>query len=254
MKVKTLSALAGLGSAMILSTGARADLVANTGVNTSLSVEAVTSGGGAPPAGLPRTIYHVYANFTAGTDRVETWGIGGVNFGPGGVENLNALGVGPGLGFTNIGGAVNNAPFEPGTTRDWDSYATLGLRYANQGPVVGGSPTDAAGYSPGFPNFATGTSVPVPASGMAVFITPDDAQGAANWIDSGSDTSTRVLLMQLVVNTGDHVQGTIGLVWSGGALAGSQVASGLSFTTVPAPGALALLGLAGLVGSRRRRA
>jgi MYXO-CTERM domain-containing protein len=216
MKVKTLSALAGLGSAMILSTGARADLVANTGVNTSLSVEAVTSGGGAPPAGLPRTIYHVYANFTAGTDRVETWGIGGVNFGPGG--------------------------------------ATLGLRYANQGPVVGGSPTDAAGYSPGFPNFATGTSVPVPASGMAVFITPDDAQGAANWIDSGSDTSTRVLLMQLVVNTGDHVQGTIGLVWSGGALAGSQVASGLSFTTVPAPGALALLGLAGLVGSRRRRA
>jgi hypothetical protein len=35
MKVKTLSALAGLGSAMILSTGARADLVANTGVNTA---------------------------------------------------------------------------------------------------------------------------------------------------------------------------------------------------------------------------
>jgi MYXO-CTERM domain-containing protein len=251
MKVKTLSALAGLGATMILSTAAQADLVANTGVNTSLSVVEVASGGGTPPVGGPRTIYHVYANFTAGADRVLTWGIGGVNFGPGGINNLNAAGSGPGLGFTNVGAAGAGTPSSPGSTRDWDTYATLGVRYLSQLPAG----ADAPAYSPGFPAFITGTSLVVPASGMATFITPDpvNTHGQADFINSGSDDATRVLLMQLVVNTGDHVEGTIGLVWDTTG-AGGVVASGLSFTTVPAPGALALLGLAGLVGSRRRRA
>jgi hypothetical protein len=225
------------------------------GAFIGLRVEQVLSGGGVPPIINPLDIYHVFAEFTDGADRVLAWGIGGDSFGAGGIENLNPDGSGPGLGFINLGGAVNHAPFEPGTTRDWDSYATLGLRYANQGPVVGGSPTDAAGYSPGFPNFATGTSVPVPASGMAVFITPDDPQGAANWINSGADTATRVLLMQLVVRNHDHVSGTIGLVWNGADAPDGAIVTGATFTAIPAPGAVALLGLAHLqmLSSRRRR-
>jgi hypothetical protein len=230
MKMKTLSSVAGFATAVILSRAAQADLV----FGSPLSLIAVDSGGGPPPRGCRYTIYHVYANFTNPADRVETWGIGGVNFGPGGIENVNALGTGPGSGFTNIGGAIHSAPYEPGTNRDWDTYATLGLRYGNQGPLVGGSPTDGAGYSPGFPNFINGTSVFAPPSGMAVFITRSNPQGAANWINSGPDTSTRVLLMQLVVNQGEHVQGTIGLVWTGPG-GSSQVASGLTFTQFADP-------------------
>ena len=244
MKVKTVSALAGLGGALIMSTVASANV-------TGLSVFSETSGGGPAPAGLPRTIWRVYANLTNATDRVNAWGAGS-DFGPGSIVNVNAVDSGPGLGFTNIGGGGGQlAPYSPGTTRDWDSYMTVGVRYGNQSP--GG--VDPTATITGTPIFAVGTSwIPDQTNGGGVFITPDDAQGGASYINSGNDTDHRVLLMQLVVNAGDNVKGTIGVAWQAAGQAG-QTQTGLTFTSaIPGPGSLALLGLAGLVGARRRRA
>jgi MYXO-CTERM domain-containing protein len=244
MKRRTLLALAG-GASMLMTSNL------TEGALIGLHVEQVQSGGGSPPHINPLAIYHVFAEFTDGADRVLAWGIGGNSFGAGGIENLNPTGTGPGFGFHNVGAATAGTPSSAGSTRDWDTYATLGVRYLSQLPAG----ADAPAYSPGFPAFIIGTSLAVPDSGMAAFITPDpiNTHGRADFINEGADDANRVLLMQLVVRDNDHVSGTIGLVWDTTG-AGGVVASGLSFTTVPAPGALALLGLAGLVGSRRRRA
>jgi hypothetical protein len=65
-----------------------------------------------------------------------------------------------------------------------------------------------------------------------------------------------VLAMQLTVNTGNHVRGTVAIQ----GVNNNPLAGGMTFVTlanqtfnsfVPAPGALAIFALAGLVGARR---
>jgi len=246
MKKRTLLALAG-GASMLTTSNPAA------GAFIGLRVEQVQSGGGGPPIINPLDIYHVFAEFTDTADRVLAWGIGGESFGAGGIENLNPDGTGPGFGFRNVGAATAGTPSSPGSARDWDTYATLGVRYLSQLPAGADEPA----YSPGFPAFIIGTSLAVPDSGMAVFITPDpvNTHGRADFINEGADTANRVLLMQLVVRDHDHVSGTIGLVWDGADAPDGAIVSGATFTTIPAPGAVALLGLAHfqILCSRRRR-
>jgi hypothetical protein len=239
--------LAGLGGALIMSTAANA---AFTGLSVFLEGP---GGAGAPPTGGPRVIYRVYANFDNATDRVNAWGAGST-FGPGSILNVDSVDSGPGTGFTNIGGAGGQiAPYSGGTTRDWDTYMTVGLLYGAEGPAG----ADATSQIPATPVFITNGATswaPDPVNGGGVFVTPDDPQGGASYRVSGNDTDHRVLLMQLVVNAGQNVKGTIGVAWQAAGQAGVTVA-GQTFTSViPAPGALALLGLAGMVGARRRRA
>jgi hypothetical protein len=169
MKVKTMSALAGLGGALIMSTAANATL---TGLSVFLELP---GGAGAPPTGGARSIYRVYANFSATTDRVNAWGAGS-DFGAGSVVNLNALGTGPGTNFTNVGGAGGQlAPYSGGTTRDWDSYMTIGVLYGAEAP--GGA--DGTAQIPNTPVFATGTAwTPDPVNGGGVFVTPDMPRAA----------------------------------------------------------------------------
>jgi hypothetical protein len=180
---------------------------------------------------------------------VNIWGAGS-DFGPGGIKNVVADGVTPGTGFTNIGGGGGQlAPYSPGTARDWDSYMTIGVRYGNQAP--GG--LDATNQIPNTPIFATGTQwIPNQQNGGGVFITPDDPQGTASYINSGNDTDHRVLLMQLVVNAGECIKGTISIGWQTTGQAG-VVTTGLTWTCLPAAGGLPLLACAGLFGSTRRR-
>jgi MYXO-CTERM domain-containing protein len=245
MKVKNLSALAGLGGALILSCSAQAGVV-----GLYVTEVAPTPDMPAPPGGILRTIYHVYAEFDGPGYHVNAWG-GGGDLGNGIIQNLNQDGSGLGTGFVQVGGAGGNtAPSYATSARSWDTYMTIGVRFGAEGP--GG--IDATSVIPNTPAFIAGTQWTAPASGGGVFITPDDAQGNADYIDSGSDTANRVLLMQLVVNVGQHVAGTIGVNWEVSGVAGATTTPGLTFNSVPAPGALALLGLAGLVGSRRRRA
>jgi MYXO-CTERM domain-containing protein len=62
----------------------------------------------------------------------------------------------------------------------------------------------------------------------------------------------RVLIGQFTVGDDDHVFGTINM--QGKNADGSNwSAIGVNFDTLPAPGALALLGLAGIAARRRRK-
>ena len=244
MKVKTMSALAGLGGALIMSTAANATLLGLSVISEPVG------GGGTPPSGGARTIWRLYANFSATTDRVNAWGAGS-DFGPGGIFNRNADDSGPGTNFTNVGGPSGNlAPAYAGTPRDWDTYMTVGLLYASEGP----SSADGAAQIPNTPAFIVGNAwTPDPVNGGGVFVTPDMPQGGAAYRVAGADTDHRVLLAQLVVNQGQNVRGTIGVAWEPGGPGAGQTVAGLTFNSFPAPGALALLGLAGLVGAPRRR-
>jgi MYXO-CTERM domain-containing protein len=249
MKVKTLSALAGLGGALICSGAADA---AYLGVG--LQSQTVVASGAA------RTVYRLYAVFDNPNDYL-VGGAGSEQLGPISFQSLNALGTGPGSNFFNPAGGGQTAPdaeiIKKLPAAQWDTFVTVGLAIDNG--------TDGVGLSPGFPNI-TGNNWTQP--NAAWFTEGAQEQGRAGgpngvtgtFFGSGQSptgllTGTGVLLAQLTVNAGGNVAGTLAVVvdLAGGVAGGSNIPN-QTFNSVPAPGALALLGLAGLVGTRRRRA
>ena len=103
--------------------------------------------------------------------------------------------------------------------------------------------------------FAPGTEADLVASGIlngsgslvvnfAYSVTPDKEQAFP--VDG------RVLVLQVAVRSGEHASGVWNISWGNIGAGGGGLAR-LEWTTVPAPGAMALLGLAGLAGTRRRR-
>ena len=79
---------------------------------------------------------------------------------------------------------------------------------------------------------------------FAYAATPDDIQTYP--VDG------RVLVLHVAVLRGEHASGVWNIRWGNIGLDGGGIES-FEWTTVPAPGALALLGLAGLTGARSRR-
>ncbi|MCZ6444810.1 MAG: hypothetical protein O6758_01355, partial [Planctomycetota bacterium] len=67
------------------------------------------------------------------------------------------------------------------------------------------------------------------------------------------DANGRVLIGQFNVADGEHIQGFANIQWGIAGVQGGGDVTGVFFTSIPTPGALALLGLAGLAGIRRRR-
>lgn len=261
MKVKTLSALAGVGGAMILSGSANAAF-------TGLSITSSTVG--------TRTVYRIFANFSAANDAVILWGTGdpadpsviltNATNGQAVIQNVLADGTTLGGGFLNA--APNGANSLPSTSAESpsDSYWTIGTDW-QQYPITGDPWLTNLGMAalgtpavPGAANLtqigASGQIVTIPTSSSGTGSQPNPAWTAGSTQDGNPNG---VLLAQLAVAAGQHIRGTIGLLWASdanpaNAQTGDLSARNIAFNTVPAPGALALLGLAGLVGSRRRRA
>ena len=205
-------------------------------------------GSGQPPPGPPRWIYRVYAEFTEPTDMVASWGSGFTTFGFGGIWNITENNT-PGSGFTNIPNDFtgDTAPFISGTFADWDTYMTIGVLYGTQGPENSDFTVTYAN-TPLF--IANGTNAWTGPGG--VFLFGDLQQGFANYRVNGNDTDTRVLLMQLVVNEGEHVHGSIGIRWR--SLGGQFIINtDLPFNSLPAPSGSLVLMLLGLNNNRRRR-
>lgn len=241
MKKKALSVLAGLGGAMILSSGADASYqglsVQNAGIHS------VAQGGGAQ---LNRQVYRVYAMFSDPGDFLTSVA-GSPTLGNLNIQTLNAAGLAPGGNFVNPVGGSAIAPtyYAVGTQFEWDTYVTIGM-------TPGG--TDLTGLSPGFSGI--GSVAQVNSNNAGWFTAGPLAQGmAGNGLQIGAQWG--VLIAQLTVNVGNHVAGTVAV----GGVNNNPLAGGTTFQTnadqtfnsFPAPGALALLGLAGVVSSRRRR-
>jgi hypothetical protein len=247
---KALSVLAGVGGAMLISSGADASY---QGLSVELHTTAMVGQGvGAPQL---RSVYRVYALFSDPGDILASVA-GSPTLGNMTIRSLNALGAAPGGQFINPLGGGATSPYYAyvGTQIEWDTYVTIGL--SNWGDPNGPAYQleDGTGLSPGFNGLPNSGSFDGNNAGW--FTAGPEPQGmAGNGTQFGANWG--VLIMQLTVNAGNHVAGTVALSGvNNNPLAGGttfQTNADQTFNSFPAPGALALLGLAGVVGSRRRR-
>jgi len=153
-------------------------------------------------------------------------------------DESNTLSVSSDSGFEQNGfggwGTPNAALFVVFPSLEFDSFVTIGL-LDDAGDNMLSIGIDYADFEAGG-NISTDNGT--------WFATPADAQ--VNEVDG------RVLVGQFTVGDSDHVFGQMSLQGKNADLS-NWYADGVSFDTAPAPGALALLGLAGIAARRRRK-
>ncbi|MBC02054.1 MAG: hypothetical protein CMJ34_01945 [Phycisphaerae bacterium] len=164
-------------------------------------------------------------NYTAGGDAASSY-----------FQSFTGTGWQP----TNLGG-----PFDTAALRQADSFVTIGG--FDQG-VAAPEQAPGAGAGTGLdPNFG-GNSAAAPGALAGWYNgSPPSLNGQVGAVE-GSDLG--VLIGRFAtVGDSDLTGGTLEVTWNQGLGTPGQQAG---FTIVPAPGALALLGLAGIAGRRRR--
>jgi hypothetical protein len=121
----------------------------------------------------------------------------------------------------------------------WDTFVTIG-----ENPAMGAGGVPVTGAAPGFSEQAAGL--------VGDFTLDDTGYFVAAFPDfAASDEEGLVLIAQFTVAEGVHVEG---LNWRVSSVTDGVLADDFGdFNTIPAPGALALLGLAGIASRRRRR-
>jgi MYXO-CTERM domain-containing protein len=137
----------------------------------------------------------------------------------------------------NTSTSINSAFFPVFPSIEWDSYVSIGCLYSDGTPFDGNALNeigiDWSGFNAGG---ALNTD------NGSWFVTPDDAQG--------EELGGMVFVGQFTVEAGAEVLGQVNLQ---GKDADGNTWNEVGASWVPAPGALALLGLAGIAGRRRRR-
>jgi MYXO-CTERM domain-containing protein len=210
---KILGYTAGIGS-LILAGSASADF-------TGMEYETVENG----MAGL--TTYRIYAGVDVGGELDAVYG-----------DESNLLTVSSESGFYQNGFGGNTAPnaalFGFFASLEFDSFVTIGL-LTDTGDEMLNIGIEWAGFEAG------GAIV---TDNGTWFATPSDAQVF--------EVDGRVLVGQFTVNDDDHVYGSMNFQGKNADLSNWN-ADGIAFDTAPAPGALALLGLAGIAARRRRK-
>ena len=156
----------------------------------------------------------------------------------------NTLSVSSDAGFWNGPGTGASAMDNPEAfwgfypSMEFDSQVTIGMASNLSAGTMYHIGIDFAAFNAGG-NFSTNNG--------SWYSTPDQPNVHA--------VGGRVLIMQLTVADDDHAYGVVNMqgkdhVDDGG---DNWTADGVEFDTAPAPGALALLGLAGLAARRRRK-
>jgi len=211
--------IAGAASAQFIGWGANTYLVDANGAQVSDPFDGVYS------------VLDLYATFESSTIVVNVFNMSVVSsanfvqndaFGPSWSPNQFVPGIGNPLtdSFVTIGGAPGSLSAPTNTTNFDPSFATTANSVT--GGWFNGNPPNQQGATAGAGGFAFATWV-----GRFVIDAPGGGDGLATLAVSGSMTA------------------------SFGNAFDSQT---FKFAAIPAPGALALLGLAGLAGTRRRRA
>ncbi len=243
--LKSLTVLTGIGCTLALAGQAQA-------IYLGMNVEkyAVVNIGG-----INHDVWRVYVNFSNPGDQLISVG-GSPNLGPLTVESRNALDNGAGSAFYNNALGNDRPPSQADINSDptlaWDSFYTIGLTVADQGPFG-----DQMAIAPGTPSLL-GTTVTIANGGW--YATPtilvpaeiDNPQTLAGFAGDG-DLASRVIAMQLTTVSGGNVRGNVVLSYRDALNVDGTTIGGQTFNSFPAPGALALLGVAGLISSRRRR-
>lgn len=207
---------------------------------------------GGPPVGLV-DVWNIYATFDNPDDSLN--GIFVLKeFGQQMVHSSDT-----GTAFDGLGGGFwnwvlgGNTPLNAGGVYDLnpdaagaDTYLSIGLKAGDF--AFGG---DAAFFGPDHQavlvasGIMNGSGV-ISGEDFTYVATPDDEQ-------TYPDVKGRVLVLNIAVLSGENASGLWNIQWGNVPAGGGGQAIGAMWTTVPAPGALALLGLAGLAGARRRR-
>ena len=147
--------------------------------------------------------------------------------------------------FFNANGGTDQAPsaffISLIPSLAFDTFVTIGIKFTE--PLF-----DALIIAPDFQDGITGTQLFLTNSGWAV--TPVDPQ-TDPFDPAYVQGNGTVLIGQFSTADGTAISGTFLIQYTGNGKAGVQ--SIVSFFAIPTPGALALLGAAGLIGARRRR-
>lgn len=210
-------------------------------------------------AGITRDVYRVYANFDDPGNHLTALS-GSPNLGVMTIESRNSIDSGPGSNFFNSPLVGNRPPTQEVIDLDadaaWDSFYTIGISVADQAPYG-----DQMQFTPGFPSLV-GNLVTTGNGGWSAFPSLDhdgdpgtplipSPQTLAGFLGDG-DPFLRVMMLQLTVNAGDHVRGTMTVSVR---LHVSQTGFSIpnqTFSNFPSPGALTVFALAALRWSRRR--
>jgi MYXO-CTERM domain-containing protein len=152
--------------------------------------------------------------------------------------------------------------FASAPAKAYDTYATVG-GFAGAADATQFSPPGGGSNNGGVGNHfqqnwssaeGTGSSyawfqtAPVNASQ-----TPNGLFTANSPHGAATDGRYYVCLFQVTVEAGKKVEGRMGVALANGSIINDPILNSFTTNTVPAPGAIALLGLAGLAGTRRRR-
>ena len=132
----------------------------------------------------------------------------------------------------------NNAFWSIFPENEWDSMVTIGMTHVGSGGTMSNIGIDFAAFNAGG-NIVTDNG--------SWYSTPDQPNVLA--VDG------RVLIMQFTVADADHAFGVVSIQGKDADASTNWTAAGVAFdpNIVPAPGAVALLGLAGFAARRRRK-
>ncbi len=234
MKIKTLTMLAAVATPLIATGSASAGFLGVTATSK--------------PNDFGLLVVNVYAIF----DRPDP--------GDGSGDHMISVAGTPNapMNIQVIGGVFYNSPFGGNTAPSaallvpfpslaYDTFMTIGVKAVGDPPF---QPFDNLAITPKFPNpgltgnFIGGTNL-----GWAVI--PTDPQGDPFDAANSFPGNGQILIGQFSTADGSHISGTmlIGYV-SNGVSGTSYVSFGFP---IPTPGAFAMLGVAGLIGTRRRR-
>ena len=183
--------------------------------------------------------YRMYVNIDAGTRIDAVFG---------NAAGSMQISAASGMSFyqNGLGGptstAINSAFFPLAASLEWDSYVSIGALHANGYPFAENKLLD---IGVDFSSFEAGGAID--SSNGSWFVTPADPQGG--------ELMGMVFIGQFTVvgGSGDGYADLVGQISLQGKDIDGNTWQELRATWVPAPGALALLGFAGLAGRRRRR-
>ena len=183
--------------------------------------------------------YRMYVNIDAGTRIDAVFG---------NAAGSMQISAASGMSFyqNGLGGptstAINSAFFPLAASLEWDSYVSIGALHANGYPFPENKLLD---IGVDFSSFEAGGAID--SSNGSWFVTPADPQGG--------ELMGMVFIGQFTVvgGSGDGYADLLGQISLQGKDIDGNTWQEIGVTWVPAPGALALLGFAGLAGRRRRR-